>query len=270
MTVPEDILKALGRASSHLRDEDYALYVDGALSAERRKWVEAHLERCPECRLSMAQIHDAVAADIADSAHLDAAIARITGEGQSRTPAALRDQGTADIHYIRPGEGGSGAPAGRYASPLSDEVATVLRRLGRGAADLIELSFVSLTTWTRQTPVADVPLAVNRPAYTGLQSPLESLFPAGLLDTDLAWASGPLLLRAAYDEAGNIRSVWAAVGTRGDNAAGIPIVLEISDEAARTAALALTPARPSDVRQRPPIKGQLERLGLKLLIVRPE
>lgn len=163
----------------------------------------------------------------------------------------------------------------RLASITEEQAAVELQQLDgasasgvRGFGAVVERWLGTLSAWSLQPAVADVPLAANLPVYAAVQSDLESLFQPAVLDSVLPWAAGPLLVGAIYDNEGSIRSVRASVGVRSGQA-GAAMILELTDGEGHSVALRLAPERSFDVRSAPGIRGRLEDLALRLLTAVP-
>lgn len=45
-----------GRAERHLEADEVVAYVDGAATGDERRWIEAHLATCADCRLEVSEI----------------------------------------------------------------------------------------------------------------------------------------------------------------------------------------------------------------------
>lgn len=244
MTLPPEIAWLLDSGAHHLRGEDVTDYVDDILSPSERVRVESHIADCAQCRLIVAEVRDAVATDLANPGRLDAAVARIAGAGPATDMPPLAE-----------------------AIPPPSGFANRARGFGRVALERVEATLSSLANWTPQAAVASAPLAEGRPTYAGAQSDLEALFPPDILRADLDWAMGPLVVGAAYEATGTLRSIRASVGVR-HGEAGKPITLELFDRAGGRTVLTLSPDRPSDARNAPTINGAIEDLEFRLSVGR--
>ncbi len=125
-----------------------------------------------------------------------------------------------------------------------------------------------LSTWSQLPVVADVPLGQTLPTYAAVQSDLEALFPLAVLEQELAWATGPLRIAAAYDDVGGIRSMRVSVSVRSDGRG--TMFLDVADSEGHDIAFELTSERPFDGRSAPDLRGRLQDLSLRLRTAMPE
>ena len=127
--------------------------------------------------------------------------------------------------------------------------------------------FGKLAAWSplpamADVPMADVPRGGTLPTYGAVESDLQALFPKAVLEKELAWATGPLRVAAAYNENGGIRSLRAQVGVRSEG--GGKMILDVTDCEGHEIEFQLTSECPSDVRTGHELRGRLEDLSLCL------
>lgn len=228
MTLSSDDQRGASLPPFHLTDEDFALFICDAFSAEDLTRVSRHLGSCQDCRNALAKIRSAITADAANPERFDRLV-----EMLSVMPVHV---GAVSVVGVKRED-----VAARLQSRLSD--------IGCRISGLVQTWAGDLGDWTSQLPVSDGALAngVAGTKQVGVEAGLESLFETSLLRGALSWAAGPLRISAIQEEGGTLRSLRAVVGrSSASDPEGGAIVLELSD-ARETIALTLSRAHPSAV-----------------------